>query len=181
MVAPLLLVLARPITLAFRALPPGRSRRALVTVVRSVPASVLVFPPVAAVLDVGGLWALYRTGLFSFTEDHPWAHAFVHLHVFAAGLLFSAAICRLEPFRHRCPPTVRAATLVLAGAAHSVLAKSLWATPPYGTAFSPADVHTGAEIMYYGGDLVEIGLAVAVAVQWYAAGGSARRAVSPAR
>jgi putative membrane protein len=173
MLAPLLLVLARPVTLALRALPPGRARRGLVAVARSRPATVLVFPPVAAALDVGGLWVLYRTHLFAATHDHPWQHTLVHVHVFAAGLLFSAAICQLDPLRHRYSILLRAATLVAAGTAHAVLAKSLWVTPPPGTAFSAADLHTGAELMYYGGDLAEIALAVVMAAQWYAAGGRA--------
>lgn len=185
MFAPLLLVSARPVTLLLRALPAGRIRRALVAVARSAPAAVLMFPPVAALLDVGGLWVLYRTGLFAATHDDPWLHALVHLHVLVAGVLFSAAICGLDPLRHRASFLLRASTLVAAGAAHAVLAKSLWVAPPPGTAFSPADLHTGAEVMYYGGDLAEIGLAVVIAVGWYAAGGrtlhrSRRRAAAVA-
>jgi putative membrane protein len=175
MFAPLLLVSARPVTLLLRALPAGRLRRSLVAVARSRPAAVLVFPPVAAVLDVGGLWVLYRTGLFAATHDEPWLHALVHLHVFAAGVLFSAAVCQVDPLRHRSSFLLRASTLVTAAAAHAVLAKSLWAVPPPGTAFSPADLHTGAEVMYYGGDLAEIGLAVVIAMGWYAAGGRSLR------
>lgn len=171
MFAPLLLVVARPVTLLLRALPAGRARRALVGVARSRPAAVLVFPPVAAVLDVGGLWALYRTGLFAATHDDPRLHVLVHLHVLFAGVLFSAATCQLDPLRHRASFLLRAATLVAAGAAHAVLAKSLWVAPPPGTAFSLADLRTGAELMYYGGDLAEIGLAVVLALGWYAAGG----------
>jgi putative membrane protein len=171
MLAPLLLVLARPVTLALRALPPGRTRRGLVAVGRSGPATALVFPPAAASLDVGGLWLLYRTHLFAATHDHPWPHGLIHLHVLTAGVLFSAAICQLDPLRHRYSVPFRSATLVAAGTVHAVLAKSLWVTPPPGTAFSPADLHTGAELMYYGGDLAEIGLAVVIAAQWYAAGG----------
>jgi putative membrane protein len=175
MFAPLLLVSARPVTLLLRALPTGRFRRALVAGARSRPAAVLVFPPVAAVLDVGGLWVLYRTGLFAAAHDDPWLHALVHLHVCVAGVLFSAAICQLDPVRHRSSFVLRASTLVAAGAAHAVLAKSLWAVPPPGTAFSPADLRRGAEVMYYGGDLAEIGLAVVIAVGWYAAGGRTLR------
>ncbi|MEV6379503.1 hypothetical protein AB0M31_08810 [Streptomyces sp. NPDC051773] len=37
------------------------------------------------------------------------------------------------------------------------------------TAFTSADLRTGAQLMYYGGDLVEIALAATLAVQWYAA------------
>jgi putative membrane protein len=176
MLAPVPLVVARPVTLALRVLR-GRTRRGLVAVARSVPARVLVCPPVAAALDVGGLWALYRSGLFAAVHDRPWAHALVHLHMLVAGVLFSAAVCQLEPLRHRYSVPVRAATLVLAGTAHAVLAKSLWAAPPPGTDFPAADLHTGAAAMYYGGDLAEIGLAVVIAARWYAAGGrSLRRA-----
>jgi putative membrane protein len=175
MFAPLLLVSARPVTLLLRALPAGRFRRALLAVARSRPAAALVFPPVAAVLDVGGLWVLYRTGLFATAHEDPRLHALVHLHVFVAGVLFSAAICQLDPLRHRASLLLRASTLVAAGGAHAVLAKSLWAVPPPGTAFSPADLHAGAEVMYYGGDLAEIGLTVVIAVGWYAAGGRTLR------
>ena len=180
MFAPVLLVSARPVTLLLRALPAGRARRSLVAAARSRPAAVLVFPPVAAVLDVGGLWVLYRTRLFAAVHDDPWPHALVHLHVLVAGVLFSAAICQLDPLRHRWSFPLRAATLVLAGAAHAVLAKSLWLRPPPGTAFSPADRHLGAEVMYYGGDLAEVGLAVVIAMGWFAAAGRrSRRRVPP--
>jgi putative membrane protein len=35
------------------------------------------------------------------------------------------------------------------------------------------DLHTGAESMYYGGDLIEIALAAVLASGWYAATGRA--------
>jgi putative membrane protein len=175
MFAPLLLVLARPVTLALRALPPGRVRRGLVA--QSRLAAFPLFPPVAAALDVGGMWILYRTRLFAATHDHPWLHGLVHLHVLMAGVVFSASICRLDPMRHRSSFTTRGATLVIAGTAHGVLAKSLWVTPPPG--FAAPDLHTGAELMYYGGDVAEIALAVVMAAQWYAAGGRALRRSHP--
>ncbi|MCG3044448.1 cytochrome c oxidase assembly protein [Streptomyces fenghuangensis] len=171
MAAPLLLVLARPLTLALRALRPGRMRRALPAAAHSRPAAWLVFPPLAALLDVGGLWVLYRTPLWAASHDRPLLQAAVHFHVLAAGLLFTFAVCRLDPVRRRWGLPWRGAALLGAGAAHAVLAKSLYAAAPYGTAFAPADLRTGALLMYYGGDLVELALAVVLAVQWYAAGG----------
>ncbi|WP_329461733.1 cytochrome c oxidase assembly protein [Streptomyces sp. NBC_01431] len=178
MAAPLLLVLARPVTLALRSLPPG-PRRPLLAVVRSRPAGLLVLPPVAALLDAGGLWLLYRTPLFAIAHERPWLAALVHVHVFAAGLLFSAAVCALDPLRRRHGPALRGAALVAAGGAHAVLARTLYATGPPGTRFAAADLAGAAEWMYYGGDLVEIALAVAVAAQWYAAAG--RRLAREAR
>jgi putative membrane protein len=182
MVAPLLLILARPLTLALRVMT-GRPRRSLLSLSRSRAVAWLVFPPLAAIVDVAGLWLLYRTGLFSATHDNPWLHAMVHLHVLAAGLLFTFAICQVDPVRRRHGLVLRAGSLVVAGAAHAVLAKTLYGAPPPGAALAATDLTRGAELMYYGGDLVEIALAVVLAVQWYAASGReltrARRRRSP--
>ncbi|MEQ4608419.1 cytochrome c oxidase assembly protein [Streptomyces cavourensis] len=127
----------------------------------------------AALLDVGGLWLLYRSGLFAAMQHHAWLHAVVHLHVLTAGLLFTFAVCQLDAVRRRWSLAVRGMTLLAAGAAHAVLAKSLYAAAPPGTTFASADLHTGAQLMYYGGDLVEAGLAVVLAASWYRATGRA--------
>ncbi|MFF6783122.1 cytochrome c oxidase assembly protein [Streptomyces sp. NPDC012510] len=167
MAAPLLLVLALPLTLCLRASPPGRARRGLLRVAHARPVRLLLLPPVAAVLDMGGLWLLHRTGLFAATHHQPVLYAVTYLHVLAAGLLFAFVICQLDPVRRRWGLAVRGATLLAAGAAHAVLAKGLYALPPPGTAFTTGDLRTGAQVMYYGGDLAEVALAVALAVQWY--------------
>ncbi|PZG55659.1 cytochrome c oxidase assembly protein [Spongiactinospora gelatinilytica] len=173
MIAPLLLVCARPLTLALRVLRPSRPRRVLLTVAHSRAATVLMFAPVAAVLDMGGLWALYRTPLLAATHHQPLLHALVHLHVVAAGVLFTAAICQLDPVRRRWSLWLRGSTLLVAGAAHAILAKTLYTAPPPGTGFAVADLQAGAQLMYYGGDLVELALAAVLAYQWYTATGRA--------
>ncbi|MGW3987396.1 cytochrome c oxidase assembly protein [Streptomyces sp. NPDC004830] len=170
MAAPIPLVLARPVTLALRTLPPP-GRRALVRFTRSRPVSALVFPPVAAALDIGGLWLLYRAPVPS-----SWHHSpLLTLHLFAAGALFTFALLAVDPIRHRPGHALRGGTLLAAAAGHAVLAKSLWATGPPGTAFSPADLHSAARLMYYGGDAVEIVLALVLASQWYRARGRSFR------
>lgn len=174
MAAPLLLVLARPLTLAFRALRPGRPRRALLALARSRPAAWLAFPPAAALLDVGGLWLLYRTPVFAAVQHLPAAHTLVQLHVIAAGVLFTFAVCQVDPVGRRWSPVWRCGSLLAAGAAHAVLAKSLYTTPPPGTAVATADLHGAAQLMYYGGDLVELALAAVIALQWYRTVGRAR-------
>lgn len=180
MAGPVLLVAARPLTLALRVLPPGAVRRGLVRVAHSAPVGWLLFPPVAAVVDIGGLWLLYRTGLLSAVHHRPVLGALLDLHMLAAGLLFSFAVCLVDPVRRRWGLPLRAATLLLAGAAHAVLAKSLYATGPPGTAFAASDLRLGAQIMYYGGDAVEAALACVLAVQWYTVTGR-RRARAAAR
>jgi putative membrane protein len=168
MAAPLLLVLARPLTLALRIVT-GQTRRGLVRVSRTRGVGWLVFPPVAALVDIGGMWLLYRTGLFAASHVDVWLHAAVHLHVLTSGLLFTFAVCQLDPLRHRHGLALRATSLIAAAAAHAVLAKTLYGEPPPGTAFTATDLARGAELMYYGGDLVEIAVALVLAAQWYAA------------
>ncbi|MFF8671574.1 cytochrome c oxidase assembly protein [Streptomyces sp. NPDC015242] len=170
MAAPLPLVLARPVTLALRTLPLS-ARRALVRLTRSRLVTVLLFPPVAAALDFGGLWVIHRAPLPPSLHHHP----LLLLHLFLAGLLFTFALLAVDPVRHRAGPAVRAGTLLAAAAAHAVLAKSLWAAGPPGTAHTPTDLHLASQLMYYGGDAVEIALALLLASQWYRAQGRSLR------
>jgi putative membrane protein len=162
MLAPLLLVLAAPVTLALRALPAERARL-LSRVLRCGPVAVLTHPFVAGVLDVGGLWVIYTTGLHAIPG--------LGLHVLAAGYLFTASIVGVDPAPHRSRPAVRAVALVLASAAHGTLAKHLYATG-WGD---------GAMVMYYGGDAVELLLAVLLCRRWLTAADRSRlRRVQPA-
>ncbi|MFF1306330.1 cytochrome c oxidase assembly protein [Streptomyces sp. NPDC058307] len=174
MAAPLLFVAAHPLTLALRALSPGAVRRRLVAFAHSGAVGLLLFPPLAAVLDVGGVWLLYRTELFAATAHRPLLHSAVQVHMAAAGVLFTFAVCGLDPMRRRWSLAVRGATVLAAGTAHAVLARTLYSRPPPGTAFTTADLHIGARWMYYGGDLVEAGLAVLMGVAWYAGAWRAR-------
>jgi putative membrane protein len=173
MLAPLLLVLGRPITLALRTTPTGPGRARLLKLIHSRPAAVLMFPPLAGVIDAVGPWVLYRTRLFVIVHDQPWAYAAVHAHVFVAGMIFTASVCQLDPVRRRHPIALRAGSVIVVATAHAVLAKTLWVASPLGTRLSAADAHAGAELMYYGGDVVEIALAVVIAVAWYSASGRA--------
>ncbi|GGZ15316.1 cytochrome c oxidase assembly protein [Streptomyces poonensis] len=179
MVAPLLVVLARPVTLALRTVPVA-VRRGLVALTGTGAVRFLVLPPVAAVIDVGGLWLLYRAPLPAGVHHSPLLYA----HLFTAGTLFAFSVLALDPLRHRPGLPLRAGTLLAAAAAHSVLARSLWAAGPPGTAYTAADLHLASQLMYYGGDLVEIAAAVVMAHQWYRAEGRAlyryrRRTPSP--
>jgi putative membrane protein len=164
MIAPLLLVMAAPVTLALRALPHA-SARAVAQLLASRPIRFLAHPITAAILDVGGLWLLYRTSLYTAMHEHVWLGLLVHLHLLLAGYLFTAAIIGVDPVRHRPGWSTRAAVLVLAMAAHAILAKSLYAHPPAGVDATQA--HTASRLMYYGGDIVELAIAAIFCRQWY--------------
>ena len=164
MVGPLLLVLGAPVTLALRTLPVAQARR-LSRVLRSRPARVLTEPAVAATLDLGGLWLLYTTPLFALAQHQPGVHLLVHLHLVLAGSLLPAVLVGPDPLPHRRSPRHRAVVLVAALAAHGILAKHLYAHPPLGVA--PGAGETGAMVMYYGGDAVELVVAVLLCRAWF--------------
>jgi putative membrane protein len=163
MLAPLLLVLGAPVSLALNALPVRAARR-LSHALRSRPLRVLTEPGVAAVLDVGGLWLLYGTSLAAVAHDHPLLDVAVHAHVLLAGYLFTAVLVGRDPLPHRRGTRHRLVVLVLALAAHDVLAKLLYARAGGADLL---DQQHGALLMYYGGDAVDLALALLVCARWY--------------
>ncbi|MCR2812679.1 cytochrome c oxidase assembly protein [Microbacterium sp. zg.Y1084] len=168
MVAPLLLVLAAPVTLALRTLDVTPARR-LSRLLRSAPARVLAHPVVAAALSAGGLWVLYLTPIFDAMRDQPLVHVLVHAHLVAAGALFYASVIGPDPRPHPPGRVLTAAVLVATIASHGILAKFLYANPPAGLAV--ADVRAGAQLMYYAGAWVEAVVIVIFCAQWYRAAG----------
>lgn len=166
MIAPLLLVLAAPVSALLRGLPVERART-VVRILRSPYVRAVVHPVVAAVLNVGGLWLLYTTPLFHAMHGSVWVHALVHVHIFLAGYVFTASLVGADPDPHRAPFTLRAGVLIGFIAAHSILAKWLYAHPPAGV--ENGDGQFGAQLMYYGGDAVDVLLIVLLFAGWYRA------------
>jgi putative membrane protein len=169
MAGPGFLALSAPVTLALRTLP--RARRALLAILHSRPAVVLAAPATAVILDLGGLYALYLTGLYQAAEDNDLIHAAVHLHVFLAGCLLSWAIIGIDPIRRRPRWRVRLAALAIASAGHDTLTKIMYAHNLPAGGGPIADRHIGAELMYYGGTIIGLALAIIVMTQWYQASG----------
>ncbi len=175
MFAPVFLALSAPITLALRVLSP-RGRRWVVSVLHNLLARLLTHPVTAAALSVGGLALLYGTGLYGQAEQHAWVHALVHLHFVVSGYLFAAAIIGLDPRKHQPSLLLRCLVLIAASGAHAVIAKLLYA-------HGPAAWQTGAQVMWYGGDAVDVLMVAVLFAQWYAREGRQlqrfRRAAAP--
>jgi putative membrane protein len=165
MLAPLLLVAAMPVTVVLRGLPVSLAR-GLVHGLRSRPSRLLVHPVTAAMLDMGGLWVLYTTSLFPEMHRHAWLDVGIHVHILAAGYLFTAAMITTDPMPHRPGRVVRLVTLVGALAAHAILAKYLYRHPPAGVSLDQA--REAGLLMYYGGDAIDAVLIIAFCRQWLA-------------
>jgi putative membrane protein len=172
MLAPLLFALSAPVTLFLRALPPRR-RPAVARLLHSRAARMLTYPLFTAALSVGSLSVLYFSGLYAATLRSETLHVAVHLHMLAAGSLFAWSVVGLDPVPHRPALRLRAVALVAALAGRGILTKLLYAHAGSlaGASGSPDDWRQAAQLMWYGGDLVDLGLLIAFFGQWYRASG----------
>ncbi|MEV0977658.1 cytochrome c oxidase assembly protein [Streptomyces sp. NPDC049915] len=165
MYAPTALVLAAPVTLLLRALPPARARQ-VTALLHSPPARLLAHPAVVLTLSTGSLVLLYFTPLYNTAMAHPAGHGLMHAHFLASGFLFAYVVAGPDPAPARPGVRARLVCLGIAIAAHALIAQAM-----YGGFFvdihAPIDqVQQGAEIMYYGGDIAELLLAAALVATW---------------
>jgi putative membrane protein len=167
MLAPLLIVLAAPVTLVLRTIHPRLARR-LVRVLGSAPIRGFAHPLTGAVLSIGGLWLLYFTPLYGAMHGERWLSIALEVHIAVSGYLFTAAIIGIDPVRHRPSWLVRTMVLCGALAAHSIVAKLLYIHFPDGV--SESQGRAASKLMYYGGDLIGALLIAIYCWQWYRSG-----------
>lgn len=164
MLGPLLIVLSSPVTLALRTMRINWARRAT-RLLRTKPVIWISHPISAAVLNIGGLWLIYGTGLYTMMQHHTLIHILVHFHVFTAGYLFTASMIYTDPSPHRTSYILRAITMIIAFAGHDILSKLIYVYPPVG--IPQVQAVTGGLLMYYGGDLIDLVLIFIFCRHWY--------------
>ncbi|GHA70216.1 cytochrome c oxidase assembly protein [Cognatilysobacter bugurensis] len=168
MFAPLLFVMAAPVTLFLASVGPRTARRT-VRVLHSRPVRVLSHPIAALLLNVGGMVLLYSTQLFVLSRSSAWLHVLVHYHFLAAGYLFAWSIAGPDPAPGRPSVRYRAVVLFVAIAVHSTLGKLMYVHGwPQGAGVARSELEAAAQWMYYGGDLAEMLLIAALGAVWYA-------------
>ncbi|MFC4907187.1 cytochrome c oxidase assembly protein [Actinomadura gamaensis] len=164
MYAPLFLVLGAPVSLALRYSPRAVGRR-IGRLLRSGPVRWLTNPVTALVLSAGGTVLVYATPLYAASTQDETLHMLVHAHFLLAGCLFAWAVAGPDPAPHRAPVMTRLVVLGVAIAVHASLAQVMYAgfldLPA-----EPSQIRGGADLMYYGGDIGELLLALAVLVTW---------------
>lgn len=172
-VAPVLLVLGSPITLALRTLDVVPVRR-LSWMLRSGAARLLMNPVVTAALYLGSMWALYFTPLYDLAQV-PFFHVLLTALFLVVGYLFTASIVSIDSNRWSIP--ARAIVLVVVLVVHGVFARLLYAHPLPGVSRGEAEL--GAQLMFYAGVLVGLALTVLLGVQWHRARGRVVTARAP--
>ncbi|MFC7640063.1 cytochrome c oxidase assembly protein [Streptosporangium lutulentum] len=165
MLAPLGLVLGAPVTLLLRSLPPAHGRR-VGALLRSRLVHLSANPWSALVLSVGGMVVLYCTPLYRIASAGAPLHHLVHVHFLLAGCLFAWVIAGPDPAPRRPSVPVRLVVLGVAVAVHATLSQLMYAGLLVDVPVPTAQLRGAAEIMYYGGDLAELLLALALVSTW---------------
>jgi putative membrane protein len=165
MYAPLALVLGAPITLLLRTLPRSRARQ-LSTLLRSRPGRLIANPATAVLLSTGTLAVLYFSPLYNMTMNQSPLHWLMHTHFLLSGYLFAWVIAGPDPAPRRPSVPTRLAVLGVAVAAHATVSQLVYGGFLININAPIDEVRTGAEIMYYGGDIAELLLAAALVASW---------------
>ncbi|WP_042146836.1 cytochrome c oxidase assembly protein [Paucisalibacillus sp. EB02] len=166
MLAPLLLLLGAPMTIFLRSISTHNARK-VTTLLKSKPIQFMHQPIIASVLNMGGLWLLYTTSLYSSMHENALLYLLIHVHVFLASYLFTMSMIYIEPTLQRHTYMYRSIILVIALAAHAILAKYIYAFPPKGVPQPEAEL--GGMLMYYGGDAIDLIIIIILCHQWYKA------------
>ena len=164
MIAPLFFVLAKPVTLFVRTLPTTVARR-LVYFFKMPYIRFIGHPITASLLNVGGLWLLYTTDLYGMMHTSVFLHYVIHLHIFIAGYVFTHVILAIDFYPHRASWWLRSIVLIVAIAAHNILAKWIYANPLQ--MINQQQAETGAMWMYYGGGIIELAIIILLCYEQY--------------
>ena len=179
MVAPLLLVLGAPVTLALQASHRGTQRR-LLRFLHSWPARVVTHAVTAWILFGGTLVVLYFTGLYELSLRNGWVHSLVHFHFLLAGFLFMACVIGLDPIPGALSHGARLLYVLVALPFHAFIGVAILsmdrviAADWYDTVARPwgasalDDQRTGAGILWMAGEVFGLAAALVVARQWMA-------------
>jgi putative membrane protein len=165
MLAPLCLVLGAPATLLLRTLPRSAGR-AIGRLLRSRLVHAVGNPVVALTLNLGGLAVLYLTPLYAATTTSATAHQLVHAHFLLAGYLFAWAVAGPDPAPGRPSVPARLVVLGVAIAFHATLSQLMYAGVYVQLPVPMSQRQGGATLMYYGGDIAELLLAVGLVATW---------------
>ncbi len=184
MLAPVLLVLGGPVTLALRALPvagkdgaPG-PREWLLALVRSPLSRFLTQPVVALVLFVGSFYVLYFSGLFDWALDKHWAHLLMYAHFLVVGYVFYWPVIGIDPSPRKLPHLARLGMVFASLPFHAFFGVILMGMdtvigePFYQALALPwnadllSDQRLGGGIAWAAGELPLLIVLVALLVQW---------------
>jgi cytochrome c oxidase assembly factor CtaG/putative copper export protein len=184
MLAPILLVLGGPVSLALRALPaagrgePPGMREWLLAALHSRVSRFLTNPVVATTLFVAGFYGLYLSSLFDTTVSSHAGHMAMNVHFLVSGYLFYWFVIGVDPTPRPIPPLAKVAVVFASLPLHAFFGVVLmgwrkvlgadyyrslgltWHTDLLG------DQHLGGGIAWAAGEVPLVIVMLALLVQW---------------
>lgn len=175
MVAPPMLALGAPLTLALQA-SRRATKRALLSVLHSPPLRALTHPLVVWSLFTASLYGLYFSPLFELSLNRAWAHVATHAHLIGVGALFWWVVVGLDPAPRRLSHPARMLYVFLMLPFHAflgiavmssneLLAPALAGAAAWG-GIPLADQRTGGGILWAAGDLIAVISLLALMSSW---------------
>ena len=184
MLAPILLVLGAPTTLALRALPtagkgnPPGPREWLLAGLHGPWSRFFTHPVVATVMFVAGFYALYFGGIFEAAASHHGAHLVMNAHFLLTGYLFYWAVIGIDPTPRVIPPIGKFGMLFASIPLHAffgvvlmgmsaILAEKFYRSLqlPWHTDLL-GDQHLGGSIAWAFGEIPLVVVLLALLIQW---------------
>ncbi|MHB8185662.1 MAG: cytochrome c oxidase assembly protein [Dermatophilaceae bacterium] len=183
MSAPILMVLAAPVTLALRTLTPRQDntlgpRELLLGLVHSRYLAVIGNPIVAAAIFFGSLVVFYFSPLFELALRTHTGHVLMTTHFLLAGYLFVWVLVGIDPGPKRWPPSLRLIILFVTISFHAFFGvalttgTTLLAPTFYKSLHLPwavdllADQRNGGAVAWGVGELPTLILALLVTLAW---------------
>jgi cytochrome c oxidase assembly factor CtaG/putative copper export protein len=184
MLAPVLLVLGGPMTLALRALKPaGKSappgpREWILSILHSPFSRFVTHPLIASVLFVGSYYVLYLGGLFETLVDYHAAHVAMNIHFIISGYLFYWLVIGIDPAPRKLSPVVKLAMVFASLPFHAFFGVALMSTDNviarsyYQSLMLPwnpdlmSDQRLGGGIAWAAGEVPLVLVMLALLVQW---------------
>ncbi|GGZ45489.1 cytochrome c oxidase assembly protein [Streptomyces bluensis] len=183
MLAPILLLLGAPITLALRALPvagKGRTgpREVLLMMLHSRYLRIVTHPAFTIPLFIASLYALYFTPLFDFLMGSRPGHIAMMVHFLAVGLVFFWPIMGVDPGPHRPGYLMRMLELFAGMPFHAFFGIALmmasepmvetYANPPASLGIDAlADQNAAGGIAWAFSEIPSVLVLIALLFQWY--------------
>ncbi|HKR50393.1 MAG TPA: cytochrome c oxidase assembly protein [Pseudonocardiaceae bacterium] len=184
MLAPILLVLGGPVTLALRALPaagagnPPGPREWLVAFTHSWGVRMSTHPLMALSMYIASFFVMYSTGLYDAVAPSHWAHLLMNAHFVLMGYAYYWLIIGIDPAPRRLPHLGKLGLLLAALPFHAFFGISLMNSSTviggdfYRTLALPfvpdllADQHTAGAMAWAAGEIPMVVVLVALLVQW---------------
>jgi putative copper resistance protein D len=165
--APVLLALSAPVTLALQAA--GRpTQRLLLAVLHHPVVEIVTHPLVVATAVYGTMLVYFLSPVYNLTLEHRWFGDLVYLHFLVSGYLFWWIVIGRDPSRWRLSHPAKLGLLAPGIAVNAILGVSLTgATASVAPHFQTlGDTHVGGSILWVVGELISLVTMGIVLYQW---------------